>query len=96
MNNDLKWEPGAVKLNTGEDAIIQYIQESDPNYRYIGMAHVSNGRSWTWKPMAWTNKGLEFPYCTEGSRNLVPPKKKEEAKQRHGFGVLDMVSGCFT
>jgi hypothetical protein len=76
MSNNPKWEPGAVKLTTGEDAIIKYIQESDPNYRYIGMAHVINGRSFTWKPMAWTVKGLEFPYCTEGSHNLVPPAKR--------------------
>lgn len=84
MSNIPKWELGAVKLTTGEDAVIQYVQESSNQYRYIGMAHISNGRSFSWKPMAWTDIGLEFPYCTEGSRNLARPSKKIQ----HIKGVL--------
>lgn len=76
MSNNSKWELGAVKLTTGEDARILYVQETSFVYRYIGMVCESNGRLDEWKPISWTDKGLEFPYCTEESRNLVPTPKK--------------------
>jgi hypothetical protein len=80
-----KWEPGAVKLVDGSDAIIHYVQHTTVNTRYIGMRQEKKviGGGHIWVPMAWTVDGYEYlPTSDPGlgthtdRTKLVPPPKR--------------------
>lgn len=80
MSNQPKWEPGAVKLLDGSDAIIHYVQHASTNMRYIGMRQQKVPFGNTWTPMAWTVDGYEYPPTSDPflphNTKLVPPSKK--------------------
>lgn len=81
MSNVPKWEPGAVKLVDGSDAIIHYVQHATVNTRYIGMRkEKAIGGGHIWVPIAWTVDGYEYPPTNDPflphSTKLVPPPKK--------------------
>lgn len=80
MSNQPKWEPGAVKLVDGSDAVIHYIQHASTNKRYIGMRHEKLSFGNAWIPMAWTVDGYEYPPPSDPflphNTKLVPPPKQ--------------------
>ena len=80
MSDTPKWEPGAVKLVDGSDAVIHHVQFSSNTMRYIGMRREKLGNVYTWVSTAWTMDGYEYPPTNDPflphSTKLVPPAKK--------------------
>lgn len=80
MSNQPKWEPGAVKLVDGSDAVIHYVQHATVSTRYIGMRQEKVRDGHIWVPMAWTVDGYEYPPEPDPflpyKHKLVPPPKK--------------------
>ena len=82
MSDTPKWEPGAVKLVDGSDAIIHHVQFSSNTMRYIGMRRGKLLDCYVWIPTAWTLHGYEYvPHpdivlLPNNATKLVPPAKK--------------------
>ena len=68
-----KWEKGPVKLASGDEALIDAINEGQEDYRYTGRIRGSSGQ---WIAAGWHANGRYVYANTDHGLNLAPPPKK--------------------